>query len=118
MVISQEKEDAVYNALAVGMTLDDAYLYARLTPEELVAVTDSPSHQAKFAQYNKQTEFALLDRMRHASITQTALGKSEATQWLLEHLYPRYSSKSSGNDIGRITLAVADASNTKLSIVE
>jgi hypothetical protein len=115
--LSPEKQDAIYNALAVGMALDDAYIYARLTPQEILRVQEDPDQQAYYAQVSKQLEYSLLDNMRQATRIQVGLGKHEGTAWLLERLYPRYSTKAQG-DIGRITLALTDEHPPNLKIVD
>ena len=40
MILTQAKEDKIYNALVIGMALEDAYIYAGLTPSEIEEVTE------------------------------------------------------------------------------
>jgi hypothetical protein len=115
--MTEAQHDAVYNAIAVGMAIEDAYMYAGLSPQETLEASEDPALQTELTRYTKQLEYSLLDNMRVASRTQVANGKHEATAWLLERLYPRYSQKAQG-DIGRITLALSDAEGAQLKIVE
>lgn len=93
MFLTQEKEDRIYNALVIGMALEDAYIYAGLTPQEIELVTEDTEHQVKWRQILKGFEFNLLNRMDDISRKQAKLGREQATTWMLEHLFPRYSGK-------------------------
>lgn len=93
MFLTQEKEDRIYNALTIGMALDDAYIYAGLSPQEIEAVTEDTEHQLKYKRLIKEHEFGLLQRMATVSEKQAKLGREQATTWMLEHMYPRYSGK-------------------------
>lgn len=93
MLLSKDKEDKIYNALVIGMALDDAYIYAGLSPQEIEAVTEDAEHQIKWKQIIKGFEFGLLGRMDEISRKQSKVGKEAATTWMLEHMFPRYSGK-------------------------
>lgn len=93
MFLTQEKEDRIYNALTIGMALDDAYIYAGLSPQEIEAITEDTEHQLKYKRLIKEHEFGLLQRMATVSEKQAKLGREQATTWMLEHMYPRYSGK-------------------------
>lgn len=93
MILTQAKEDKIYNALVIGMSLEDAYIYAGLTPTEIEAVTEDAEYQIKWKQLTKAFEFGLLNRMNEVSQRQTRLGREQATTWMLEHMFPRYSGK-------------------------
>lgn len=103
MVLTQSKEDKIYNALVIGMALEDAYIYAGLTPTEIEAVAEDPDYQLKWHQIAKEFEFGLLNRMNEVSLKQAKLGREQATTWLLEHMYPRYSGKPQ-NEGGEVHL--------------
>ena len=92
-ILTQAKEDKIYNALVIGMSLEDAYIYAGLTPTEIEAVTEDAEYQIKWKQLTKAFEFGLLNRMNEVSQRQTRLGREQATTWMLEHMFPRYSGK-------------------------
>lgn len=93
MFLTQEKEDRIYNALTIGMALDDAYIYAGLSPQEIEAIAEDTEHQLKYKKLIKEHEFGLLQRMTAISEKQAKLGREQATTWMLEHMYPRYSGK-------------------------
>jgi hypothetical protein len=105
MILTQEKEDRIYNALVIGMSLDDAYIYAGLTPQEIEAVAEDDAHQIKWKQIIKGFEFGLLDRLNKVSEKQAKVGRETATTWMLEHMYPRYSGKPM-NDMPDIHLHI------------
>ncbi len=89
-MLSTEKEDRIYNALLVGMSLDDAYIYAGLTPQEIAYVSEDPVHQSKWARLYKEFEYGLLDNMSEIARKQVKIGKESATTWLLEKMFPRF----------------------------
>jgi hypothetical protein len=92
-ILTQSKEDKIYNALVIGMSLEDAYIYAGLTPMEIEAVAEDAEYQIKWKQLTKEFEFGLLNRMNEISQRQVRMGKEPATTWMLEHMFPRYSGK-------------------------
>ncbi len=93
MPITTEKQDKIHNALIVGMALEDAYIYAGLTPQEIEAVSEDITLQAKWHQIIKEFEFGLVKRMGDISQKQAKVGRETATTWMLEHMFPRYSGK-------------------------
>lgn len=103
MLLTQAKEDKIYNALVIGMALDDAYIYAGLTPSEIEEVTEDAEHQLKWKRITKEFEYGLLNRMNEVSIKQAKLGREQATTWMLEHMFPRYSGKPQ-NEGGEVHL--------------
>lgn len=117
MVLSQAKEDKIYNALVIGMALEDAYIYAGLTPEEIEAVAEDNEHQLKWRQLIKGFEFTLLNRMAEVSQKQAKLGKEQATTWMLEHMFPRYSGKPQ-NEGGEVHLHFSNVDPATYDTVE
>lgn len=105
MTITIDKQDKIHNALIIGMALDDAYIYAGLTPQEIEAVAEDIELQTKWHQIIKGYEFSLLERMNSISQKQAKVGREQATTWMLEHLYPRYSGKPM-NDMPPIHLHI------------
>lgn len=103
MILTQDKEDKIYNALMIGMALEDAYIYAGLTPSEIEAVAEDDILQAKWKQITKQFEYGLLRRMDEVSQKQAKLGREQATTWMLEHMFPRYNGKPQ-NEGGEVHL--------------
>ena len=105
MLLTQDKEDRIYNALVIGMALDDAYIYAGLTAQEIELVSEDTDLQVKFKKYIKEKEYGLLKRMDEISQKQAKIGREGATAWMLEHFYPRYSGKPM-NDMPDIHLHI------------
>lgn len=112
MMLTSEKEDMVHNALLVGMDLDDAYLYAGLSPTEIALDKEDDINQHRWQRVKKELEFSLLSDMRRVSSKQIAQGRSDALTWQLEKFFPRYSSKPQPNT-GTINLILSkeDASD-------
>lgn len=105
MTLTVDKEDKIHNALIIGMALEDAYIYAGLTPQEIEAVTEDDKLQLKWHQIIKGYEFSLLKRMNDISQKQAKVGRETATTWMLEHEFPRYSGKPM-NDMPPIHLHI------------
>ena len=112
MTITIDKQDKVHNALVIGMSLDDAYIFAGLTPQEIEGVSEDTQLQVKWHQIIKEYEFGLLKRMNDISQKQAKVGRETATTWMLEHMFPRYSGKPM-NDMPPIHLHIdaADPAN-------
>ena len=116
-MIRQDKKDSVYNALLVGMTLEDAYVYAGLTPDEVVAANEDIFLQSQWKQVMKSLEMSLLTNMKTVADKQVKLGKSDATEWMLEHLFARYSGKPKENS-GEIHIHMNDRDPKDVDTVE
>ena len=97
------KKDKIYNALITGMALEDAYIYAGLSPAEIEAVSEDEELQREFHEQIKSFEFVLLNRINDISQKQVRMGKETATTWMLEHMFPRYSGKPQ-NEGGEVHL--------------
>lgn len=117
MILTQQKEDRIYNALVVGMALEDAYIYAGLTPQEIEAVAEDAEYQIKWKRVSKEFEFGLLHRMDEISAKQARLGREQATTWCLEHMYPRYSGKPQ-NEGGEVHLHFSNVDPATYDTVE
>lgn len=117
MILTQQKEDKIYNALVIGMALEDAYIYAGLTPSEIEAVAEDVDHQVKWRQLTKEFEFGLLNRMSEISQKQAKMGREQATTWMLEHMFPRYSGKPQ-NEGGEVHLHFNNVDPVEYDTVE
>lgn len=96
--MKEEQKDLIYNALVVGMSLDDAYVFAGLSPDQIQRVSDDPDMQAEFAKVIRQHEFGLLSKLNDVIEKQRNMGKEGAVTWALEHMYPqRYANKNQGD---------------------
>ena len=93
MTLTTDKMDKIHNALIIGIALEDAYIYAGLTPQEIEAVSEDAILQVKWHQMIKEYEFSLIKRMNDISAKQAKVGRETATTWMLEHMFPRYSGK-------------------------
>lgn len=111
------KKDKIYNALITGMALEDAYIYAGLSPAEIEAVSEDEELQREFHEQIKSFEFVLLSRINDISQKQVRMGKETATTWMLEHMFPRYSGKPQAEG-GQVHLHFADSDPSKLDTVE
>lgn len=97
MTLTQNKRDSITNALIVGMSLSDAYIYAGLTPAEIADISEDDTYQHEFSVMIKQHEYGLLQRLNTVMSKQEKVGKEGAVTWALEHMYPqRYANKSAG----------------------
>lgn len=117
MILSQSKEDKIYNALVIGMALEDAYIYAGLTPKEIEEVAEDIEHQLKWKQITKEFEYTLLGRVVEISRKQAKMGNERATTWMLEHMFPRYSGKPQ-NEGGEVHLHFGDTDPSAYDTVE
>jgi len=93
MILTQTQEDSIYNALIVGMALDDAYVYAGLNSEQIEGLAEDTEHQVRWHQITKQFEFGLLQDLHAIADKQVRMGKEAAVTWMLEKMFPRYSGK-------------------------
>lgn len=96
-MITEEKLDNIINSLMVGMALDDAFVFAGLTPAEITEVTENEDLAARFASEVKQFEYSLLSKLNTVIDKQKNMGKEGAITWALEHMFPRYTSKNPGD---------------------
>ena len=117
MILTQAKEDKIYNALVIGMALEDAYIYAGLTPSEIEGLAEDTEHQIKWKQLTKEFEFGLLNRMVEVSQKQAKMGREQATTWMLEHMFPRYSGKPQ-NEGGEVHLHFNNVDPVEYDTVE
>lgn len=117
MKLSTEKEDKIYNSLIIGMALEDAYIYAGLTPQEIEKVVEDDYYQQKWRQLTKDFEYNLLNRLVSISEKQAKMGRETATTWMLEHMFPRYSGKPQ-NEGGEVHLHFNDVDPVTYDTVE
>ena len=92
----------------VGIALEDAYIFAGLTAQEIEAVAEDTELQLKWHRIIKEYEYDLLKRMNDISQKQAKVGRETATTWMLEHMFPRYSGKPM-NDMPDIHLHIDGA---------
>lgn len=93
MITNLKKEDLIYNALLIGMSLNDAYVYAGCTEAEILQYADDVVLQARWAAVQKQVELSLLEKLQTVIDKQVNRGSESALTWLLTKLNPRYTDK-------------------------
>lgn len=92
-MVAKEKIDMIHNAISVGMSKEDAYLFAGLLPREINEVEEDEQNQRDFAQLSHRHEYILLNKLDTVVNIQEENGDHRAIVWELEHLFPRYSGK-------------------------
>lgn len=117
MIISSTKKDKIYNALMVGMDLGDAYIYAGLTEDEILYISEDEQSQLEYKQLVKDFEFSLLTQMNEIARKQARVGKEQATAWMLEKMFPRYSGKPTAES-GEVHLHFNNVDPTVYDTVE
>lgn len=93
MLTDLNKSDLIYNALLVGMSLQDAYIYAGCTEAEILEYSEDVVLQQRWAQVGKQLEYGLLEKLGVVIDKQVNRGSESALTWLLTKLNPRYTDK-------------------------
>lgn len=93
MLTNLPKQDLIYNALLLGMSLNDAYIYAGCTEAEVLAMSEDEEFQFKMAQLSKQFEYSLLEKLQTVIDKQVNRGSESALTWMLERTNPRYTDK-------------------------
>lgn len=91
--ISTTQEDAISNALLIGMAREDAFVYAGLSPQQIADIAEDEEWQSRLRKLEKEHEYDLLARLKSIITKQERAGKEGAVTWALEHMYPRYSNK-------------------------
>lgn len=93
MITTLPKPDLIYNALLIGMSLPDAYIYAGCTENEILEFSEDEVLQQRWAGIQKQVEYGLLEKLNLVIDKQVNRGSESALTWLLTKLNPRYTDK-------------------------
>lgn len=93
MITNLPKTDLIYNALLIGMSLNDAYIYAGCTEDEILRYAEDEVLQQRWAGVQKQVEYSLLEKLNSVIDKQVNRGSESALTWLLTKLNPRYTDK-------------------------
>lgn len=93
MITNLPKSDLIYNAVLVGMSLQDAYIYAGCTEDEILRLSEDEEFQMRMAQLSKQFEYGLLEKLSCVIDKQVNRGSESALTWLLTKINPRYTDK-------------------------
>lgn len=108
--MTQKERDTIDNALLIGMSLEDAYIYAGVTPSVIASLAEDDEWQRHVAKRRKEHEFSLLRRLDDVQEKQVRMGKEGAITWALEHMYPaRYANKQQGD--GKVVQVVITDGN-------
>lgn len=91
--MTEKQKTDIENALLIGMALEDAYVYAGVTPREIEALESDDVWMRNVARRSKQYEYSLLSQLGEVQERQIRMGKEGAITWALEHMFPRYSNK-------------------------
>lgn len=87
------KQDLIYNALSIGMSINDAYIYAGCTEQEILEFSENDELQARWSQLQKGYEYGLLEKLNVVIDKQVNRGSESALTWLLTKINPRYTDK-------------------------
>lgn len=87
------KKDLIFNALLVGMNLQDAYIYAGCTEREILEFSENAELQLEWQMISKKTEYGLLEKLQTVIDKQVNRGSESALTWFLQRLNPRYTDK-------------------------
>ena len=92
MITNLPKPDLIYNALMVGMSLNDALVYANCTEAEMLEYT-SDDYMRHWNSVQKGLEYGLLEKLQSVIDKQVNRGSESALTWLLTKTNPRYTDK-------------------------
>ena len=113
MITNMPKSDLIYNALMVGLSLKDAFIYAGCTEQE---ISDILSNDTKIAYYNqlaRQFEYGLLEKLQTVCDKQMNMGKEAALTWMLERVNPdRWGGKAKTDELPDVHIHLADTDVT------
>lgn len=93
MITNLPKQDLIYNAILIGMSLQDAYIYAGCTEAEILQLSEDEEFQMRMAKLSKEFEYGLLEKLGSVIDKQVNRGCESALTWLLTKTNPRYTDK-------------------------
>lgn len=93
MIYDLPKTDLIHNALSIGMSLQDAYIYAGCTEQEISEWSQDEEKQREWSGIIKRQEYSLLEKLGVVIDKQVNRGNESALVWLLSRLNPRYTDK-------------------------
>ena len=100
MITNMPKSDLIYNALMIGLSLKDAFIYAGLTEAEMSEILSDDERMAYYNQIARQFEYSLLEKLQTVADKQMNMGKEAALTWLLERVNPdRWGGKGKTEDL-------------------
>jgi hypothetical protein len=118
-MVTEQSLDVIKTGVSRGMQLSDAYILAGLSAEEIEEVENSSVIQQELMAAERTLELDLLKDMRSVAQIQRAAGKHEATAWLLEHLYSRYTKRGEDMSLkGMIHIHTGSSTGAKVEVNE
>lgn len=104
------KHDLIYNALLIGMSLKDAFIYAGCTEQEISDILSNDAQMAYYNQLSKQHEYSLLEKLQTVADKQMNMGKEAALTWMLERVNPdRWGGKAKTDELPDVHIHLSDA---------
>jgi len=100
MLTNMPKSDLIYNALTVGLSLKDAFIYAGCTEQEISDILADDRQMAYYNQLARQLEYRLLEKLQAVADKQMNMGKEAALTWMLERVNPdRWGGKAKTDEL-------------------
>lgn len=93
-----QKKDLILNGLKAGMDLDDLFIMARCSPNEILTLKADEYFMSDCKCAPKELEIDLLKQLHQAILVQTDKGKDHGVTWLLGKINPRYSDRPENGD--------------------
>ena len=109
MLTNMPKTDLIYNALMVGLSLKDAFIYAGCTEQEIADILSDAVQMARYNQIARQFEYGLLEKLQAVADKQMNMGKEAALTWMLERVNPdRWGGKSKTDELPDVHIHLAE----------
>lgn len=109
MITNMPKSDLIYNALMVGLSLKDAFIYAGCTEQEISDILSDDVQMARYNQIARQFEYSLLEKLQVVADKQMNMGKEAALTWMLERVNPdRWGGKAKTDDLPDVHIHLSD----------
>lgn len=109
MITNMPKIDLIYNALMIGLSLKDAFIYAGCTEAEISDILSDDIQMAKYNQIIKQFEYGLLEKLQTVADKQMNMGKEAALTWMLERVNPdRWGGKAKTDELPDVHIHLSD----------
>lgn len=103
------KTDLIYNALMIGLSLKDAFIYAGCTEQEIADILADDVQMAKYNQLVRQFEYKLLEKLQTVVDKQMNMGKEAALTWMLERVNPdRWGGKAQTDELPDVHIHLSE----------
>jgi len=98
MTVSEAKKDQIVNGISAGMLMEDMFLLAQCSPNEILALQSDEFFLSRCRCAGKQLELDLLSTLTNIISIQEDKGKDHGTIWLLGKINPRFSDRPEMGD--------------------